>query len=1055
MDDFDVNATVWDTTKAWFDALARGDGQAALNILDENVVWVNTSPEQGLSDIIPWLGEYHGRDAVAETFVIWAELSEVKDFEVRRLFVDGDEAVAVVHEVALVKPTGLHYDIEFIQRLGIENGRIVRWTSYWDTAKGIVAFRSDMPRRLIDAIHSGDVGTVEMLLNAGVSPNTLDPQSRLDALMLAAGLGDERIVALLLEHGANPNSTDPVAGAAPLHKACQRGSLGAVRQLVKAGAFIDLQTATTGHTALMEAAWYKWPEIVSYLLDADAGLNHVTHYGFSLKDHLDYAWRVNEKDRETIEAIRQLVLDRRDADQREVQTQQLMAAVVAGDLAAAKAQLEVGAQVDARAPVLDGFNDRHTPLLVAARDGHAEIVRLLLEHGADVNAFEDTFGAVPLHKATYNGHQEITRILAAQPGVDLDWQGASNGYTPLHDALWHGFEGCARVLVEAGARLDIRGHDGKLPLEIAREVFGESHELLTILQPRQDLPVGRTDLTPWPARLRTGARAIAEQLRVAGLVGAPDSLIIGNPGSGEEWLYLEFTNEIRMGLAEPAVGSIVDGASRIYNKPAVAIAHGFVGFSGMQGDVFNAAQRQSPMLVIVGTSDSQAHTGETHMYADVEGAARAARAKFVKNATDPETLVRDLRDAIVQALVPPYGPVVFIVGSNIARARNTEAIVVPSVPNTRLAPPLSEIERLADGLLAASRPSILIGDAVARSGAVEELARVAELLGADVWASMESEVNCPRNHPLFRGNLGHMDDARGRELLRDTDFALAVGTPIYQTVFNSKQPLFRRGVPVATINHDNETSLRGHNDVTLPLKGDPKRVLGLLADALAGKRSTDQAAAARARIESMGEAKQSELAARRQAQLAEPGVTMAKFGHLLEQRMQALPERPVIFNEALVGAVGLTDHIENANIPGKYFDTSGGSLGEWAGSVGAAMVAGRTIAFIGDGGFHYAPQALWNSAQQRLLLGLVVANNAGYGLLYANMDAALIDQHIDRATIPNPHYYELPAIDYVSVAQGYGVPGMRVDREGQVAEAIDRMLAADGPFLIDLVLKRE
>jgi muconolactone delta-isomerase len=47
----------------WFGALKRGDGQAALACLDENVVWINNPGEKGLSDIIPWLGEYHGRKA--------------------------------------------------------------------------------------------------------------------------------------------------------------------------------------------------------------------------------------------------------------------------------------------------------------------------------------------------------------------------------------------------------------------------------------------------------------------------------------------------------------------------------------------------------------------------------------------------------------------------------------------------------------------------------------------------------------------------------------------------------------------------------------------------------------------------------------------------------------------------------------------------------------------------------------------------------------------------------------------------------------------------------
>src|SRR5262245_51625706 len=101
--------------------------------------------------------------------------------------------------------------------------------------------------------------------------------------------------------------------------------------------------------------------------------------------------------------------------------------------------------------------------------------------------------------------------------------------------------------------------------------------------------------TQWDRRTRDGAKAIAEQLRIAGLVGQPDSLLIGNPGSGEEWLYLELSNEVVLGLSEASVGHIADGAGRVRSKPAVIICHGFVGFSGIQGAVFNAAQRQSPV----------------------------------------------------------------------------------------------------------------------------------------------------------------------------------------------------------------------------------------------------------------------------------------------------------------------------------------------------------------------------------------------------------------------------------------------------------------------------
>jgi ankyrin repeat protein len=102
-----------------------------------------------------------------------------------------------------------------------------------------------------------------------------------------------------------------------------------------------------------------------------------------------------------------------------------------------------------------------------------------------VNATEPTFGAVPLHKATYNGHAGIAALLAAEPGIDLDDQGPSNGYTPLHDALWHGFADCARVLVEAGARLDLEGHDGLTPAALAEAAFGADDRVTRLIRERE------------------------------------------------------------------------------------------------------------------------------------------------------------------------------------------------------------------------------------------------------------------------------------------------------------------------------------------------------------------------------------------------------------------------------------------------------------------------------------------------------------------------------------------------------------------------------------------
>lgn len=178
---------------------------------------------------------------------------------------------------------------------------------------------------------------------------------------------------------------------------------------------------------------------------------------------------------------RNLINDRIKENDTLVESQKLMAAVVANDAVQVQRLLDAGAEVDKRAPILNSFNDAHTPLLVACRDGHEECVAALIAGGADVNATEPTFGAVPLHKAVYNGHAGITKLLCKTQGIDLNYRGGTNGYTPLHDALWHGYEECAQILIEAGSDLTIEGDDGKKPIDIALEIFGKTHDIVSAL----------------------------------------------------------------------------------------------------------------------------------------------------------------------------------------------------------------------------------------------------------------------------------------------------------------------------------------------------------------------------------------------------------------------------------------------------------------------------------------------------------------------------------------------------------------------------------------------
>ncbi|MGW5646089.1 ankyrin repeat domain-containing protein [Saccharopolyspora sp. NPDC003752] len=471
----------YEIARRCFEHLGSGDLTGLLRLVDEQITFEIPCNEQNCA--IPYVGTHVGRDAMRSALLTAADELRVTSYVLRDLRAQGDVAMATIAEEATHIATGAHVEVGAAHRLVLGGaGKVSSWQVYFDPAGLGAAFRSHRNTLLFQAIRHRDAESVREQLARGADPDHRDVDSGLTALMAAAGRADGATVRLLLAAGADVHAADSAAGATALHKACQGGSPEVVRLLVEAGAQVDATVPGTGHTPLMEALWFKEPEIVRYLLDRGASVNLATHYGFSMAEHLDYEINVNTIGKERLVAADEHIQRWRRDNAAYAEAQPLLDAVAAGDTDRALALIAAGADVEARYPKRNDFNDGHTPLLVATRDGHTEITRALVAAGADANAVEPVFGAVPLHKAVYNGRTDITRELLAVPGILLDFQGATNGYTPLHDALWHGYEECSRALIDAGARLDLEGHDGKRPLDIAVEVFGSDHDLVRELR---------------------------------------------------------------------------------------------------------------------------------------------------------------------------------------------------------------------------------------------------------------------------------------------------------------------------------------------------------------------------------------------------------------------------------------------------------------------------------------------------------------------------------------------------------------------------------------------
>lgn len=220
------------------------------------------------------------------------------------------------------------------------------------------------------AIHLGQRGMAEALLKAGAKVNTADVYGE-TPLMLACASGDGALVRMVLAADARTD-VNRWDGETPLMVAAGAGSVEAVKALIDHGANVNAADPKRHQNALMWAAAEGHGDVVSVLLAAGADAKAVTTSGFTA---LTFA--VIENDASSVKALLGAGVDPNGA--LPSGSKPLHVAIANKATAAALTLIEGGAVITA--------TDRagNAPLHMAAQQGNLEVVKALLARKADPN----------------------------------------------------------------------------------------------------------------------------------------------------------------------------------------------------------------------------------------------------------------------------------------------------------------------------------------------------------------------------------------------------------------------------------------------------------------------------------------------------------------------------------------------------------------------------------------------------------------------------------------------------------------------------------------------
>jgi acetolactate synthase I/II/III large subunit len=497
-----------------------------------------------------------------------------------------------------------------------------------------------------------------------------------------------------------------------------------------------------------------------------------------------------------------------------------------------------------------------------------------------------------------------------------------------------------------------------------------------------------------------------------------------NPGTSEMHFVaaLDSVPEMKgvLALFEGVATGAADGYARMAGRPAAVLLHLGPGLGNGLANLHNARKANTAVVNIVGDHATYHKQYDSQLESDIETVARNVSG-FIRRSAKTGELGADAADTIAAAVGPPGQVATLILPADVSWSDG--GVRVSSVPPAESKEPDARAISAAASALRSDVPvALLVGGRACRAEALAALGRVAAATGARLF----SETFVAR---LERG-AGIVAPER---LAYFGEMAAAQLAGIEHLVLvDAKSPVSFFAYP-----------------------GKPSDLVpdGCDVHVLAGP-GDDVTAALSALTAELGIASSAQggpVPELSRPALPTGALTPQSLGEVIGA---LLPEGAIVCDEANTGGLFIAGATAGAP-PHDWLMLTGGAIGIGLPlALGAAVARPdrRVVALQADGSAMYTAQALWTMAREGLDVTTVVLANGSYAILN-------IELHRVGANAGGPRAEAMldisnPDLDFVSLAQGMGVPATRATTAEELAEQLGRSLSAPGPAVVEAVIAR-